>query len=128
MKIVEENGVLTLWGEKYDRPYFEIRVTELTEYSVKFDVKTITGWNVKDAQGQPEPNLTEDYLSAYIKWDGCSHFWFGEVGENGDRDSYLRICGSEDFREHIRLMEFLYRRAEELVPRLACEDPWEETP
>lgn len=47
---------------------------------------------------------TERYLKGSIKWDSCSHFWFG------DEDKYLHLCGVEDFERHILLMQFIYKK------------------
>lgn len=35
----------------------------------------------------PEFEKGERFIDGYIKWDGCSHFWFG------DSDGYLHLCG-----------------------------------
>lgn len=48
------------------------------------------------------------YLKFTIKWDGCSHLRFRD-------DGYLHFCGGWDYRKHVELLEFLYRRAFELM-------------
>lgn len=48
----------------------------------------------------------ETYLAGFIKWDGCAEF--------GERTHY---CGARCFLDHILLLEFLYKRAAELMGR-----------
>lgn len=58
-------------------------------------------------------DAAEQYLRATIKWDGCSHFTFGD--RNGD--GYLHLCGPTAYRAHADLVCHLYRRAFELMGR-----------
>lgn len=73
------------------------------DVSVNFAVYEVTAW---DEHGKPTDE--ELYLRAYMKWDNCNHFWFGEGGES---DGYLHICGAKAMQNHIRLMAFLYDHA-----------------
>lgn len=59
---------------------------------------------------------TEDYLECTIKWDSCSHFDFGDKG-------YIHICGYDSYKKHIQLMEWLYKKAFELMER----EPYDES-
>lgn len=54
----------------------------------------------------------EVYLSGFIKWDSCSHFYFGENGE-----SYLHLCGQQAIPNHNKLMAYIFNRAFELMHR-----------
>lgn len=47
----------------------------------------------------------ESYLTAMIKWDGCSHFNFG------DKDGYIHLCGQGCYAKHCALIKYLWDRA-----------------
>lgn len=51
-------------------------------------------------------DLNEVYISGTIKWDACSHFYFGEEDETGNHDGYIYICGEPHFHNH-RVVMFL---------------------
>jgi len=51
-------------------------------------------------------DLNEVYICSIIKWDGCSHFYFGEEDEIGNHDGYIPICGESQFHNH-RVLMFL---------------------
>lgn len=71
-------------------------------------------YRAKDWQSLPS-DIIEDvekaevYLSGYIKWDGCSDV-------SGVSDGW-HLCGGHDWHKHIRLMEWIYRRAMALMER-----------
>lgn len=46
----------------------------------------------------------ENYCSAYIRWDSCSHFHFRDEG-------YLHLCGVASYKFHIWLLEQVYMQA-----------------
>lgn len=65
----------------------------------------------------------ERHLKCSIKWDSCCHFWFGERDIESERttDGYLHICGVHGIIAHIKIMEFLYKKAFELMDREPLE-------
>ena len=90
---------------------FIVNVEEKSDTSVKFIVEEITSrgadnYDVAD---------TEPYLECYIKWDGCSHFWFG------DEDGYIHICGVDSYVKHIELIRTLYSLAFVLMEKCELE-------
>lgn len=108
-------------------PLFAAIVTSVESHSVEFTVKQVGGWN----EGRPTEPIYDDgdgnlvseaaapsYLRALIKWDGCSHVYFGEEG------GYVHICGAESWANHCKLMEWLYKEAIKLMPQLGDESPW----
>lgn len=54
----------------------------------------------------------EAYLEGFVKWDGCSEFGLGHV----------HWCGPDAYKKHFRLLEYVYRRAFELMGRHPEED------
>jgi hypothetical protein len=77
-------------------------------------------YNKKDAVSLPDPvesiDEAEPYLTGYIKWDGCSEFEFGRP----------HWCGPRSYLLHFRILETIYKRAQELMPS-GNDDPWPET-
>lgn len=54
-------------------------------------------------------NILEDaqpYLTGFIKWDGCSHFYFGDEG-------YLHLCGFIRIQKLIVILQHLIKLAKE---------------
>ena len=81
---------------------FLLKILAVTSYHVDFEVWEPQGW-LED--GTPyEPKL---YLNGTIKWDGCSHIYFGEKTETG-HDGYLHLCGRHSWELHARLMQELF--------------------
>ncbi len=86
--ITEDNQVLYLI--EYEGDNFD--------YGVNFNVYEASGWDIDTN----EVVDTEHYLKGFIKWDGCSHIWFGD--ENG----YLHICGKSYFERHKQVMDAIW--------------------
>ena len=98
----------TVWWEEISEHYAKCKVFEITakgdtNYYEKIGSTGSSDTTLDIEEAQP-------YLIATIKWDSCSHFDFGEGG-------YLHLCGVDAFKDHIKLLEFLYKRAFELMGR-----------
>lgn len=68
------------------------------ELSANFNVFEVCSWSADTN----EVSETELYLKGYVKWDGCSHFWFGES------DGYLHLCGKRYFEKHKEVMDKIW--------------------
>lgn len=91
-------------GEYVD---FLIEFEEDTESSANFKVYEVITWTGDTV----EPSETELYLKGLIKWDGCSHIWFG--GE--DKDGYIHICGKSRWDLHNQVMSAIWDRCRSLI-------------
>lgn len=87
--LIEENGYVNYLIEFEEGDY---------EASVRFSVFEVSSWKGDNN----EPLDSELYLKGFIKWDGCSHIWFGD--ENG----YLHLCGKTYFEQHKRVMDAIW--------------------
>lgn len=75
-------------------------------------------WEFKVYESKIYTNNFEDctdddielYVSGTIKWDGCSHVWFGNKEEKG-YDGYLHLCGEYCWENHNKLMSYLWSQA-----------------
>ena len=81
---------------------FLLQEIEKHDLFLKFNIKKCISWDMDDEIAE-----TEDYMSGYVKWDGCSHVWFGEE-DNGNRDGYLHLCGKEQWELHCKMMVAVY--------------------
>ena len=100
---------------------WEVTITDHTNYYCDMAVREIASWVEGDDGVYDVPCDYEDYLECSIKWDSCSHFRFGEVGEDGTRDAYLHICGVDYYKKHVALMEKLYNLAFKTMGREPME-------
>lgn len=81
-----------------------------------------TSWSVD----YKEVHDWEFFAEAYLKWDGCTHWWF--KGEDYDpdqdikRDSYYHLCGAYCMVNHISYMAFVWRVAEMVLNEVASSD------
>jgi len=80
---------------------FLIEWRKIEDHYVELIVHEVTSW----AGDKDEPCDYGKYVKAYIKWDGCSHLYFGE-GEPAD--GYLHLCGKSYFDKHCNLLQALW--------------------
>jgi len=66
------------------------------EHRVEFEVYEVMSWSLEG-----EVMETEDYLTGYIKWDGCSHIWFSDEG-------YKHLCGKSFWDNHAKVMSTIW--------------------
>lgn len=75
--------------KEYDVPIYEREgATESGDYSEN---------ELEDAQ---------PYLTGMIKWDGCSHFYFGNEG-------YIHLCGLDQIEKLQKVLQRLINRSEQ---------------
>lgn len=105
--------------DKYGYPIFKIDIADPGEYKdVSFNAKVyeITSWSPDDKK-EPYEEDNQLYISCYIKWDSCMHFYFGEEDENGSQDGYLHMHDLEGIERHHSLLRCLYYTAFERMER-----------
>ena len=54
----------------------------------------------------------ERYISGSVKWDGCSHYYFGDVGSEG---GYVHLCSSQSAEKLARTIIVIHARCGELM-------------
>lgn len=59
----------------------------------------------------PDISKAETYITGVVKWDGCSHFYFG----GSDNDGYLHLCGKDSIEKHQKIVGMIYKRCGELM-------------
>lgn len=78
---------------------FQIEFDKIGSHFVELTVYEVISWIRNESTGEYDvPGEREKYLRAYMKWDGCYHFWFG------DSDGYMHLCGNSEVEKHIMVM------------------------
>ncbi|UXR28955.1 hypothetical protein [Bacillus phage Nachito] len=81
-------------------------VPSVNGLSVDYTVYEVVSWEMNDSVSNVEP-----YMKAYIKWDGCSHYWMG------DKDKYTHLCGLNDYEQHCALLKWLYNKTDDYLEK-----------
>ena len=79
-----------------EMPDFLIEWKKIEDHYAEFVLHEVTSW-----VGDDEPSAYEQYISGSIKWDGCSHFNFGN-------DGYIHLCGKYYFDKHCKIMQAIW--------------------
>lgn len=74
------------------------------EYSINFNIHEVISWTGETNEIYDK----ELYLKGEIKWDGCSHFWFGE-------DGYIHMCGKDSFEDHKKVFDAVWELASKKI-------------
>lgn len=62
-----------------------------------------------------DPHEAEPFIAGSVKWDGCSHMWFG------NKDGYLHLCGFEDVDKLSNTLKQIHKRCGELMVKQGVE-------
>lgn len=113
---VPPEGAAPLWtdeGDPYVRFYYvDTTVADSKPYAFYADIYEVSSWSMDDHV----PLDSELYLKVYIKWDGCSHFWFGE------QEGYIHVCGMQAYDDLVKVVETVKALA---ATKIARWDPCE---
>lgn len=130
-KTIDRVEDIILPGERPDCPEARLRFTIYREDWAGVDVvcHEACGWG-DDGPMFYDPNDNSEagarLFSAWIKWDGCSHFNFGE-GEGDERtDGYLHLCGREGYDVLARCLVACWNHARRLMTNGYCRDTYAE--
>ena len=68
-------------------------------------------WYSTDIEdGTAEFEKATRFIEGFIKWDGCSHCWFG------DDEGYLHLCGAKDLASVGWVLHEMFRIASAEMP------------
>ena len=76
------------------------------EYNLSFKIYQVISWT---GEKNNDPGDIELFISGFIKWDGCSHLYFG------DGDGYLHLCGKAYFKELKEVLDAVWEKAEKEI-------------
>jgi hypothetical protein len=107
------NQEIVLMEEGY--PIFIIEIKTLESHMVDFEVCEVLAWS---ADGKNVVRDKELYLKGCIKWDGCSHVWFGSE----DRDGYIHLCGKDSWLKHNEIMTFVWDTCTKLITNFDADE------
>lgn len=89
-----------------DHITFMYEIDDISETHIDITVFEINQWSLDN---EPHIESSEKYLSAYIKSDACSHWWFG------DSDKYLHLCGTLFIERHCEVVKKVWELAKNKI-------------
>jgi len=93
--------------------HFVVQITDPdVKHRMAFDVYEVTTW---ECDKHNTPSEMELYISGAIKWEGCSHVFFGEKDQEGKYDGYIHLCGKRYWKRHCEMMMALYSLSEKVI-------------
>lgn len=82
--------------------------------TIQYDVfEYYMNFRVTEHEYPPDEEVAPNVMNGFVKWDGCSHFYFGDP----ENDGYLHLCGSWHLRKFTWAVEEVFRIAEREVPQ-----------
>lgn len=85
--------------EEDDLVLFQYEIEDVSEVSITFNVYEVLDWLYNEGNGEYDVvGDTKLYLKAFMKWNGCNHFWFGDEG-------YIHLCGEHSIKKHQNVMD-----------------------
>ncbi len=109
-EIFGEFGFRLIWS--VEDHWADVRVYEIT---CREEGKPL--FNRNDWQSLPDPvestEEAEEYLTGYVKWDGCTELNMGQP----------HWCGPSGYAKHCSLLKHIYHRAFDLMGR-EPEEAW----
>jgi hypothetical protein len=115
--VLGEFGFYILWT-KIEDAYAEFEVYEIIARDTLGKPFFQSKENLNDQVSLEDIKNAQTYLKGSIKWDSCSHFFFGDPDNSG----YIHLCGAVYFKKHIALLEYLYKKAFVLMERDVMDD------
>jgi hypothetical protein len=76
------------------------------DYRLEFEVWQVNSWTMDN---KPLEDDQEIFVKGTIKWDGCSHIYFG------DEDGYLHLCGHKYFEDMKKVLDAVWKKAEQEI-------------
>lgn len=100
------------WPEREKQPRYHVTV-EPGPYSCRVKVLEVQGWEngTKPMLLSIDEDREVPLFSAMIKWDGCSHFTWGE----DDNSGYVHMCGAQCYRDVAALVLWVLEKAPEWI-------------
>ena len=111
-----------LFEKESDIPALDFKVFEITARTKdeKTGEYTVPNYEIEGAVSSEE--LTEkieeakSYFRGHIKWDACSHVYFGDEG------GYLHLCGGMSWKNLMEVMRRVWEYACEKLPEEHSKD------
>ena len=110
--IQDELGFTVRW--KVQDHWADVEVFEVAAFGDDGREYLIKDW-AHSGELTADIDNAEIYLEGYVKWDGCTELDQGRP----------HWCGPDGYKRHIALLEYIYKRAFELMGREQYY-PWED--
>jgi hypothetical protein len=93
----------TLIKDDDDLVTYLIETSDDKSTSLNFKVYEVNSW---DENNNHHTDDLEVFLRGVIKWDGCSHIYFG------DHSGYMHLCGNASFQDIKKVLDTVWLKAE----------------
>ena len=109
-----------VFEKESDTPVLDFKVFEITArgQDEKTGEYTVLNYEKEGATEERTEELEEahTYFRGSIKWDACSHVYFG------DEDGYLHLCGGMNWKNLMEVMRRVWEYACEKLPEEHSKD------
>jgi len=99
--------------DHYTSIEFEVKEDEYQEHTKEHLYMTYDTLNNGSFTNNFEKG--DKYISGSVKWDGCSHYYFGD--ENG----YIHLCGKEPVKQIVDVISYIHSRCGSLMKDSGAE-------
>lgn len=67
---------------------------------------TVPLFQDKENENVDDYHNAENYIRGMVKWDGCSHYYFGDPENSG----YLHLCGKDYIEQLQKIVKHIYKK------------------
>ena len=89
---------------------FKVYEIMAEETDGKFLYEGIGGCGADDKMTD-DTEKANTYIHGSVKWDGCSHFYFGD----SDNSGYIHFCGDWSIKNHLEIVKKVYLRCGQIM-------------
>lgn len=114
--------------DKSGDPLFKLEIVQEHEAAASFNLQVVVAF---PPENKLADILYEPYVSGGIKFDGCSHVYFGPVlkstatsGDQASEQGYLHFCGKRDWQLHCMAMELVYKEVTKYITDFMEDESW----
>ena len=111
-KIIEKYKEYTIVYEPSSH-YVDFTIFEIIGYSKgnkDYDIPIYEKKEAKDSSDDTNDiKEAETLIKGHVKWDGCSHYYFG------GKDGYIHLCGKSNIDDISDVIKKIYYRCGELM-------------
>lgn len=116
MKQIETNDNFTIVYEYDPEPFrVEFEIYEVIAHDKAENGEfTVPNYEGIDGCGCDDKMTTDiekanKYIEGIVKWDGCSHFTFG------DQEGYMHLCGKHSIKNLLEVIQKVYLKCGEIM-------------
>ena len=102
---------------------YYLKFTERDETSVTVKLFHCDGFYEPPHHDEP-PNTNDEIGILFLKWDGCAHLGL----QDPELGPWTHVCGHRHFRETLQALEWMWRVAQDSIPKFDPNERLQENP